>query len=95
MDKYIYDEKNRLWGELFQVLPYHPKRKNDRDLGQWHKRDLHDHRKAIYTILLTSGKRNSYLATIDEQAKRITEQRKVKSGLEWVQRMNKLNGTRE
>ena len=34
--------------------------------GQRHLRYLKQHRKALYTNLLTSGKLNSYLADIDE-----------------------------
>ena len=36
--------------------------------GQRHKRYLQEHKRAFYTTLLTSGKLNSYLADIDEQA---------------------------
>ena len=36
--------------------------------GQRHKRYLKEHRKATYTVLLTSGKLNTYLAEIDQQA---------------------------
>lgn len=35
---------------------------------QRHKRYLREHKRATYTTLLTSGKLNSYLADIDEQA---------------------------
>ena len=37
-------------------------------MGQRHLRYLKQHRKVLYTTLLTSGKLNSYLADIDEQA---------------------------
>ena len=36
--------------------------------GQRHKRYLQEHRKIIYSQLLTSGRLNSYLAEIDQQA---------------------------
>ena len=36
--------------------------------GQRHKRYLKEHKRAIYITLLTSGKLNSYLADIEEQA---------------------------
>ena len=39
--------------------------------GQRHLRYLKQHRKVLYTNLLTSGKLNSYLADIDEQAETI------------------------
>ena len=57
-----------------------------------------------YTSLLTSGKLNSYLADIDEQAKKmfprlvkqmaeregVTEQLKAENQMEWVGKMNAL-----
>lgn len=72
--------------------------------GQRYKRYLQEHRKASYTTLLTSGKLNSYLADIDEQAQEhferlieqmkqaqgITEQLKTENALEWVQRLNSI-----
>lgn len=36
--------------------------------GQRHRRYLKEHKRVTYTNLLTSGKLNSYLADIDEQA---------------------------
>ena len=67
-------------------------------------RYLKQHRKALYTNLLTSGKLNSYLADIDEQAEGmffrlvkqmaeregVTEQLKVENQMEWVGRMNNI-----
>lgn len=72
--------------------------------GQRHKRYLKKYRKATYTTLLTSGKLNTYLADINEQAQErferlteqmeqaqgITEQLKEKNALEWVGRMNNI-----
>lgn len=72
--------------------------------GQRHKRYLKEHRKATYTTLLTSGKLNSYLTDIDEQAEEmlcrlvkqmaeregVTEKLKANNQLEWVQRMNNI-----
>ena len=72
--------------------------------GQRHLRYLKQHRKVLYTNLLTSGKLNSYLADIDEQAedmflrlveqmaKRegVTEQLKAENQMEWVCRMNNI-----
>ena len=72
--------------------------------GQRHARYLKKHHKVRYINLLTSGKLNSYLADIDEQAEemffRLVEQmkkrecitEKLKSGnqMEWVQRMNNI-----
>lgn len=39
--------------------------------GQWHGRYLKEHKRATYTTLFTSGKLNSYLADIDEQAEKM------------------------
>lgn len=48
--------------------------------GQRHKRYLKDHKRVDYITLLTSGRLNSYLADIEEQAQerfeRIVEQMK-------------------
>ena len=38
--------------------------------GQRHLRYIRQHRKVFYTNLLTSGKLNSYLADVDEQAEK-------------------------
>ena len=70
--------------------------------GQRHLRYLKEHRRIVYVNLLTSGKLNSYLADIDEQAQKmlfrlveqmkqaqgITEQLKAENALEWTGRMN-------
>ena len=72
--------------------------------GQQHLRYLKQHRKALYTNLLTSGKLNSYLADIDKQAEdmflrlikqmvereSVTEQLKTENQMEWVGRMNNI-----
>ena len=52
--------------------------------GQRHKRYLKEHKRAAYITLLTSGRLNSYLADIEEQAQerfeRIVEQMKQAQG---------------
>lgn len=72
--------------------------------GQRHLRYLKQYRKVLYTNLLTSGKLNSHLAEIDEQAtdmffrlvKRfakkegVTEKLKAENQMEWVGRMNNI-----
>lgn len=66
--------------------------------GQRHLRCIRQHRKVFYTNLLTSGKLNSYLADVDEQAedmffrlvKQRTEKLKVEHPMEWVGKMNSL-----
>ena len=72
--------------------------------GQRHKRYLREHKRVIYTTLLTSGKLNSYLADVDGQAdnmffrlveqmaehESVTEQLKADNQLKWVQKMNNI-----
>lgn len=81
--------------------------KEDKSIGVWgqrHLRYLKQHRKVLYTNLLTSGKLNSYLADIDEQAEAmflrlvkqmaecegVTEQLKAENQIEWVRAMNSI-----
>ena len=73
-------------------------------MGQRYLDYLKQHRKVLYTNLLTSCKLNSYLADIDEQAtdmmfrlveqmadkEGVTEQLKVESPMLWVGRMNEI-----
>lgn len=110
MEKYIYNEKNGLWYEL-QGDYYLPCLKLSDEsevyIGIWgrrHRRYLKSHRKALYTSLLTSGKLNSYLADIDQQAEEmfsrlvkqlakvegVTEALKAADQMEWVRRMNSV-----
>lgn len=72
--------------------------------GQRHLRYIQQHRKVFYTNLLTSGKLNSYLADIDQQAAElflrlveqtaehegVTEKLKAEQPMEWVGKMNAL-----
>lgn len=111
MEKYIYDETNGLWYELQDdyYIPCLalPAEKENKPIGLWgqrHKRYLQEHKRAFYTTLLTSGKLNSYLADIDEQAQDmffrlvkeyadrqgVTEQFKADNQLLWVQKMNNI-----
>lgn len=69
-----------------------------------YKRYLQEHKRAVYTTLLTSGKLNCYLADIDEQAiemmfrlieqmadkEGVTEQLKAGNSMLWVGRMNEI-----
>lgn len=92
MDKYIFDKSNGLWYELhgdyyFPCLTL-PAEKENKPIGLWgqrHKHYLQEHKKAIYTSLLTNGKLNSYLAEIDKQATdmmfRLVEQMADKEGI--------------
>lgn len=72
--------------------------------GQRHLRYLKECRRVVYFNLLTSGKLNSYLAGIDEQAESmflwlvkqmaecegITEKLKAENQLLWVDKMNNI-----
>lgn len=85
-------------------LPEEEKEANIGVWGQRHLRYLKQHRKVLYTNLLTSGKLNSYLADIDKQAEDmflrlveqianregVTEQLKAENQIEWVGRMNNI-----
>ena len=81
--------------------------KENKPIGVWgqrHLRYLKQHRKVLYTNLLTSGKLNSYLAVIDNQAEdmflrlvkqlaekeNVTENLKAENQMLWVQKMNNI-----
>ena len=110
MEKTIYDESNGLWYEL-QGDYYFPcltvPAQEERPVGIWgqrHLRYIKRERKALYTELLTSGRLNTYLADINEQAKAqmllltkqmaeregVTEQLKAQCQMLWVQRINNI-----
>ena len=84
-----------------------PIEKDNKPIGLWgqrHKRYLQEHKKAFYTTLLTSGRLDSYLADIYEQAQNImfhlvkqmsdregvTEQLKSENSMLWAGRMNEI-----
>lgn len=115
MDKYVFDNSNGLWYELIGdyyipclTLPAEEE-KPIGVYGQRHLRYLKEYHRVTYTNLLTSGRLNTYLAEIDEQAKDmlfrlvkeyadrqgVTEQLKSDKPLEWVQRMNNIRNTVE
>lgn len=111
MEQYIYNEQNGLWyelrGDYYIPCLELPAEKEERHIGIWgqrHLRYIREHKKALYTSLLTSGKLQSYLADVEEQAQAlfdrlmkqraeragITETLKADNQMEWVQRMNAL-----
>lgn len=84
-----------------------PAEKEPGNVGVWalrHKRYLKQHHKVLYYNLLTSGKLDSYLADIEEQAQQlflrlvkelaekegVTEQLKAVDNMVWVRRMNNI-----
>ncbi len=110
MENRFYDEKNGLWyekqGDYYLPCISLPEEENE-PIGIWgqrHLRYLKQHRKILYTNLLTSGKLNSNLAELDKQAEDmffrvvkqlaekegVTEKLKAENQMEWVGRMNNI-----
>ena len=110
MEKYIYNNNNGLWYEL-QGDYYIPclvlDEEDTQPIGMWgrkHLRYIKEHRRALYTTLLISGKLNSHLVQIDNQATEmfdrlvkqmaekegITEQLKAQDQMAWVGAMNNI-----
>ncbi len=108
MEKYKYDESNGLWYEL-EGDYYLPCLKLPVEepvhIGVWGQRHLNylrKNRRALLSDLQLSGKLNSYLADIDQQAEEmfehlikqmaeregVTEHLKATDQMEWVSRMN-------
>lgn len=112
MEKHITDERTGLKYEL--VGDYYiiagDDEPEERPIGIWgqrHLRYLKQYHKTVYAELLTSGKLNSYLADLNEQAEDmffrlvkelaekegITEALKADNQMLWVQRMNAVRET--
>ena len=110
MKKHIYDEKNGISYTL-QGDYYLPdialSTEEQQPVGIWgqrHLRYIRQHRKVLYTNLLTSGKLNGYLVDIDKQAEEmfsrlvnqmaeregVTKKLKADNQMEWVARMNNI-----
>ena len=110
MEKTIYNESNGLWYELqgdYYIPCLTVPSEEEKPIGIWgqrHLRHIKQERKALYTELLTSGRLNTYLADINEQAAEqmlllteqmaeregVTEQLKAQDQMQWVQRMNNI-----
>ena len=110
MAKTIFEEMGGTYvrqGDYFIPCLTLPAEKENKPIGIWgqrHKHYLREHKRATYITLLTSGKLNSYLADIDEQAEEmfsrlvneyadrqgVTEQLKTENQLEWAGRMNNI-----
>lgn len=111
MKQMIFDEKNGLWYELAgdYYIPCltvpEPEGEPVGHWGQQHRRYLREHKDGVYTGLLLSGKLDSYLRRLDEQAENmflqlvkqlaekggITEQFKAADQLAWVGAMNSIH----
>ena len=110
MENRIYDENNGLWyakqGDYYlPELALPPEKEKPIGLwGQRHLQHLKEYKQFIYLNLLTSGRLNEYLASVDEQAEDmfsglvreyadrqgVTEQLKTENQLLWVQKMNNI-----
>ena len=110
MENRIYDESNGLWyarqGEYYLPELALPS-EEEKPIGLWGQRHLQylkEHKQFVYLNLLTSGRLNEYLASVDEQAEEmfsrlvkeyadrqeVTEQLKAENQLLWVQKMNNI-----
>ena len=115
MEKYIYNEQNGLWYEL-QGDYYIPCLVLDEEdtqlIGMWGRKYLRyikEHRPVLHTTLLLSGKLNSHLFEIDNQATEmfdllvkqlaekegITGQLIAQDQMACVQRMNNVRNAAE
>ena len=111
MEKRIYNEQTGI-GYTLQGDYYLPDLtlpdQEDESIGLWgqrHSRYIKQHKKILYTNLLTSGKLNGYLVDLDKQAEDmffrlvkqiaeregVTEQLKADNQMEWVARMNNIH----
>ena len=110
MVKTIFEEMGGTYvrqGDYFIPCLTLPAEKENKPISVWgqrHKRYLQEHKRATDTTLLTSGKLNSYLADIDEQAEEmffrlveqmaeregVTEQLKAENQMKWIGLMNNI-----
>ena len=115
MENRIYDENNGLWyakqGDYYlPELALPPEKEKPIGLwGQRHLQYLKEHKQFVYLNLLTNGRLNEYLSSIDEQAEDmffrlvkeyadrqgVTEQLKAESQLKWTGMMNNIRSTAE
>ena len=103
MEKTIYDESNGLWYKLqgdYYIPCLTVLDQDESPIGIWgqrHLRYIKQKRRALYTELLISGRLNTYLADINEQATEqmlllteqmaeregVTEQLKAQDQMQW------------
>lgn len=113
MERRIYDERNGLWyelcGDYYVPCLEAPESPRVGKFGRLRSTFLREHRGAIYTGMLYSGKLNAHLEEIDRQAnemldrlvweytsaEQITEERKANDQLAWVQVMNGIRSRAE
>ncbi len=110
MEKYIYGESNGLWYELqgdYYIPCLSLPEEEEQPIGLWgqrHLRYIRECQKNLYNSLQLSGKLNSYLADIDQQAEAmfswlveqmaqqqgVTEQLRANDQMTWVGKMNNI-----
>lgn len=115
MERYIYNQENGLWYELHGdvYLPcISPAEDNVPTIGKWGRLYLayiREHKRVLYTNLLTKGMLNTHLAEVNSRANRmyenlinvlperesITEELKAENPIEWVRCMNNLKNRAE
>lgn len=111
MEKYITDERTglryELIGDIYYLAGDDQLEEKCEPIGIWgqrHLRYIKEHKLAMYSELLITGKLNSHLAEIDHQAEDmllrlveemaqsegITEQLKADNQMKWIERMNNI-----
>lgn len=113
MERQIYDERNGLWyelcGDYYVPCLETPESPRVGRFGRLRNSFLREHRGAIYTGMLYSGKLNAHLEEIDRQAnemlnrmveqyaaaEHITEELKANDQMAWVQAMNNIRSRAE
>ena len=113
MEQFIYDERNGLWygrhGDYYVPCLETPESPKVGKFGRLRSTFLREHRGAIYTGMLFSGKLNTYLEEINRQAnemldrlvreyaaaEQITEELKTNDQMAWVQAMNGIRNRAE
>ena len=113
MEQFIFDERNGLWYELCgdYDLPCleTPESPRAGKFGRLRSTFLREHRGAIYTGMLFSGKLNAHLEEIDRQAnemldrlvweyaaaEQITGELKANDQMAWVQAMSGIRNCAE
>lgn len=113
MERRIYDKRNGLWyelcGDYYVPCLETPESPRVGKFGRLRNTFLREHRGAIYTGMLFSGKLNAHLEEIDRQAnemldrlvweytsaEQISEERKANDQMAWVQTMNSIRNRAE
>ena len=113
MKRQIYDERNGLWyelcGDYYVPCLEAPESPRVGKFGRLRSTFLREHRGAIYTGMLFSGKLNDHLEEIDRQAnemlnrmveqyaaaEHISEELKANDQMAWVQAMSGIRNRAE